>query len=946
MNNIIFPFNQPFLEKTADLILDKLFEKNRFNLSEITIILSGKRAQRRLLEILAEKTASKKTLLTPPNFMTPKSFCSSFAEKFIDAPAASTIEQTIAWINAASKCEDAINSILVNKTAPKERDFFHVAQMVMPLHTILSGENLSIKLIAKSSLVESIEEEKKRWSALAEMENQYHKELEKINLIDPYKAIYNAISAANINKKQVFEELFVVNVVDSFKLFREAIQTQSKNLTIISYGDKKYFDNLGFLKTEDQKLTEDYVNFQKNSIKFCNSPNEQAEDVLNIICDNTEKFGYGDFVISAPDSSTHRPTVQMLESVGISCHNAAGISFKETEIGCILSSLANCLEKDGCEMEAYFVLTKHPLVENYIIKKFDIKSIEEYNKISERIFKKVCKHKIKFINKNILHFFDNKKYPLVKKIPEAVFNEIVSPLAQKTKINKWPEKINAVLKKICSSQINLTNINNESVHQDAVEKWLQLSEEILNSKILWGEICDARTALLRFLSLMKNTSLIPKSIGPVIDMTGWLEIALDDAPVTIVTGFNEGIVPEKLSADPFLPNSLREKLNLPNYNSRFLRDKYLTKCITEKKGKCYFIAGRRSAENDPLKPGKILFCQNFERQARLLKEFYAPSEKKEKNNEKAAQSTNYVDDKQQILSKSMQQHITSLKLPENIELNTDFLNTLSVSSINDYLSCPFKFFLKRIHKIYAPGEFSNELEPLDIGNIIHKIINKKIDALHSDKNDNEIINSLLDELNNMLVSLYGEPLNPAIQIQRENLKRRIEYFVPVFREEFNGWEAMKDVEGKEMSEHNIFPEMEINREKIKLKGVIDLIEKSGNDYKIIDFKTGSNAKGKNDMFASKKEQWKDVQLILYALWFSQNYNLMPEIGFFNIPPDVERIKYTEIDFEEGKIEEAILLVRNILTEIIDNKIPLEKKFCKTENMKNCQYCDYIQICER
>jgi len=102
--------------------------------------------------------------------MTPKSFCSSFAEKFIDAPAASTIEQTIAWINAASKCEDAINSILVNKTAPKERDFFHVAQMVMPLHTILSGENLSIKLIAKSSLVESIEEEKKRWSALAEME--------------------------------------------------------------------------------------------------------------------------------------------------------------------------------------------------------------------------------------------------------------------------------------------------------------------------------------------------------------------------------------------------------------------------------------------------------------------------------------------------------------------------------------------------------------------------------------------------------------------------------------------------------------------------------------------------------------------------------------------------------------------------------------------------------
>ncbi|MCK5852667.1 PD-(D/E)XK nuclease family protein [bacterium] len=948
MKTIVFTFDQPFLQKTADLILDIYSGNNYFDLSELTIILSSKRSQRRLLEILSEKCTNKNILLSPPIFLTPKSFCKVFAEQFVNIPLASTIEQTIAWVNAAGKCEEAINSILVkNNKSPQERDFFRVAQLIMPLHKTLSGENLSIDQISKSSLIEDFEEEKKRWSAIAEIEKEYHNELESNNLIDPYKAILKAVNTAETNPKPIFNNLFVVNVVDSFNLFGKALKTQNENMTIISYGDKEYFDDLGFLKTKNPKLENDFINFQINSIRFLNSPNEQADEILNIIGDHTENRGYGDFVISAPDSQTHRPMVQVLESASINCHNAAGISFKETEIGCLLSSLANCLEKDGCEIESFFEFINHPLIENLIIRNFKINSIELYNKLSNKIFRKVCKHKIEIIEEKTFHFFSDEKYPLVKQIPEFIFKEIISPLSAKAKIIDWPTKINTVFKKIFSAQFVLPNNINISVHQDALDKWMQLSDEIVSSRIPWKENCDAKTSILRFLSLLKNTALIPKSTGPVIDITGWLEIALDDSPIIIVAGFNEGIVPEKFSADPFLPNSLREKLNLPNYNSRFLRDKYLTKCITEKTGNSYFIAGRRSAENDPLKPGKILFCQDFENQAKILKQFYAPEKNEQKNNELGTQSIKNAECNQHFGSINTLQQTTPLELPKEFKLNIDFLNSLSVSAINDYLTCPFKFYLKRIQKIYAPDVFSNELEGVDIGNIIHHIIYKNIEFIHSEENDDTTAQVLIEDLNNILIELYGEPLNPIIQIQRENLVRRLEAFVPAFREIFNGWEIMKNRENTKMAEYTIFPELEIAGEKVKIKGVVDLIEKNNeNIFRIIDFKTGSKAKRKNDVFASKKEQWKDIQLILYALWFSQKYGFEPEIAFFNIPPDAEKIKYETIEFEDEEIEAAISFVKDVLKEIINEKIPLEVKFCKTDTTANCKYCDYKQICER
>ena len=45
----------------------------------------------------------------------------------------------------------------------------------------------------------------------------------------------------------------------------------------------------------------------------------------------------------------------------------------------------------------------------------------------------------------------------------------------------------------------------------------------------------------------------PATDKTTVELLGWLELLLDDAPFAVVTGFNEGRVPESSDTDSLLP---------------------------------------------------------------------------------------------------------------------------------------------------------------------------------------------------------------------------------------------------------------------------------------------------------------------------------------------------------------------------------------------------------
>src|SRR4029453_11377668 len=107
---------------------------------------------------------------------------------------------------------------------------------------------------------------------------------------------------------------------------------------------------------------------------------------------------------------------------------------------------------------------------------------------------------------------------------------------------------------------------------------------------------------------LANQSLPPPAESNVVEILGWLELPLDDAPALIVTTFNEHFVPKSKVADGFLPNSLRRELGLLDNDRRYARDAYATSVLLHSRAELRMVVGHRDIEGNPLAPSRLLFA--------------------------------------------------------------------------------------------------------------------------------------------------------------------------------------------------------------------------------------------------------------------------------------------------------------------------------------------------
>jgi inactivated superfamily I helicase len=115
-------------------------------------------------------------------------------------------------------------------------------------------------------------------------------------------------------------------------------------------------------------------------------------------------------------------------------------------------------------------------------------------------------------------------------------------------------------------------------------------------------------AIRHVLEAVAAETVPPLAEAAAIELVGWLELPLDDAPALVVTGFNEGIVPSSLNADAFLPNELRSHLRLNDNARRYARDAYALCVLAQSRRELKIIAGRRTVDGDPLVPSRLLFA--------------------------------------------------------------------------------------------------------------------------------------------------------------------------------------------------------------------------------------------------------------------------------------------------------------------------------------------------
>jgi ATP-dependent helicase/nuclease subunit B len=392
-----------------------------------------------------------------------------------------------------------------------------------------------------------------------------------------------------------------------------------------------------------------------------------------------------------------------------------------------------------------------------------------------------------------------------------------------------------------------------------------------------------------FCEEMKSIAVFEHRSAAQVDLNGWLEAPWLPHPALILSGCVEGALPARVSAHPFLPDSLRIALGLQSSAQRFTRDAYLLHCVlgSREPGAVKLTLCRAGADGEPSKPSRLLFqCPDADLGTRV-RSLFGPGIS--------------------LRTTHPRERAWLLKIPKR-----PTLASLRVTAIGDYLKCPLRFYFKHVLHMREFDAQKTEMNALDFGIVLHKTVENFANevVIRRSRDSGAIEKFILAELDAVLSERFGARLSLPVRVQRESLRARLRQFARIQAAECHaGWQ----IQGGEFR-------FEKDRT-LSLAGLpvvasldrVDIHERTG-ARRILDYKTFARRKAPADIhfepassehdafevvFEGKAMRWRDLQLPLYralAQFHWPDDPQPPSVGYFLLP---ERI-------EESGIEEFAL----------------------------------------
>jgi hypothetical protein len=446
--------------------------------------------------------------------------------------------------------------------------------------------------------------------------------------------------------------------------------------------------------------------------------------------------------------------------------------------------------------------------------------------------------------------------------------------------------------------------------------------ESSQGRIPWPERIRPTDFLSVILSFLGEQSVPEPSAATAIQVVGWLELIEDDAPAVVVASFHEGSVPESVSSDPFLPGALRQALALSDNAMRFARDAYGLAAIvgsrSEGRGGVALLAPRFDSGENPTRPSRLLL-------AGLVGESLA----------------------QRVW------HLAGRRSPEPQlplvggpgfdpapVLPRPPMERVHVTAFRQYIESPRKFYFQQVLRLKAENDASTELQGADVGTLVHEVLATfgADVAVRDSADEHAIYDFVSSQFDRMVRERFGKWAQPAIEIQIEEVRKRLAGFARVQAAlVHDGW-SVRYVEGNARLECDLTADAPPGA--LRLSGKIDRIDYHAGQQKwrIIDYKT--SAKGREPLAEHRKRsgEWKDLQLPLYlrlaapyaaAHWET---DLIPdncELTYFLLPEEEGDARISQPfppDMVAEGWQEAAQLAAKILRGEFDPNPPLDTQW--------------------
>lgn len=278
-----------------------------------------------------------------------------------------------------------------------------------------------------------------------------------------------------------------------------------------------------------------------------------------------------------------------------------------------------------------------------------------------------------------------------------------------------------------------------------------------------SEAVPARLRRALFARLLGEASYMLEPTAPhVLAALGWLEIPWCDDDELVISGFNEGCVPESVVGHPFVPDSLRARLGLSTNASRACRDSFMlaeaVRCRAP--GAVSIHLHQIAGDKNVAKPSRLLFegVADDDLPA-LATRLYAVTKGGEGAPPKELPGA------------------WRLKLPIPPR-GTVWRERITPTSLDTYLRCPFEFFLNEVFG-ERKDDRNQELDERTFGSLCHAALDDFAKGAARDLTDEKVVADFLEGALRRRLAIYGESLPAVIELQGEAAIARLRAFAPL-----------------------------------------------------------------------------------------------------------------------------------------------------------------------
>ena len=861
-----------------------------------------------------------------------------------DRPLAGELEQTLAWARCLQFGDpERVGALVPRLPEPQALDaWLEIAGSLRILRSDLAANCQRFSDVSAQLGRLGGEEEIRRWRCLVALEEAYLEELRRVGLADPDDSWLRAAEGRTCVHRGT---LVLVGTSDLSEMLRSMVASlETPVLALIAAPESAAdrFDEYGIVRPECWQRADLVAPLEDHHLVAAGDVSDQAEAAADWVreFDGGSEPGDGSaprpVTIGVTDESLVGPIEVEMGARGEATYRNLGWTAGETATGRLLGLLSQLLQRPSWESLAAFV--RHADVRD----RLDVDPGGDWLTQLDR-----CRadHFPTRLDR-ALPSAAAVRYPLVGIVVERVtdwlgpfFDPSPRPIAEWSGIlGQWLDTLAEAGGDVAPAESREASPTGPgragpSEAREAARAGLGLaaageppraertaaaSAAVKHFLAAWsglnGEL-DVPTGGASAISLIVDRLLglrvLETPRAGQVPILGWLDLPLDDCPAMVVAGWNHPFLPRAVTADAFLPESVRGRLIAAENDRRYARDLHLLTLLLSSRRDIRLIVGRTSADGSPTPPSRLLAAAAATDVARRIRQLLGGP----------------PDQGRAVRADVDRDAPEASNLPVPVLADPKIPSALSVTAFRDYLICPYRFYLRHVLRLRPLDDLSGELAANQFGDLVHMAVERYGESPDRDLADrNQIERRLVEHLHDYARDQYGTDTSVAVRLQIAQAEKRLQVVAERQAERFAaGWriyaaEASVDERPTDrQGRPKIAAGIEVDGEFMGLRGRFDRIDHHPDTgrWAILDYKThGHPPEKKHLRQVDGESRWIDLQLPLYRRMIPfLGIDAEPddvELGYFNIGEKAEETRVNVATFSSGQLEAADELIRDCI----------------------------------